>query len=383
MIQLDIRTLSFLAVLVSVLMAGAMVLLWRMNPEERSVRFWAFGNCAIASGFLLIGLRGMVPVLLSVPVANSAIALGYALLLLGVWSFLDRPLRWWVIYGATAGVFGSFLFFTYVQPDIGLRIVIISLLIAALSLAAAVSLLSDLVPHMRQVQRMTAWVFLLHALYLILRAVMTLAGDRIDDLFSPNLVHILAFLDVIVVAICLTFAFTALVNRRLQFHLDHLASYDLLTEVFNRRAFEQAVAREIARGERHQTALSLLILDVDHFKPVNDRYGHQVGDRVLAHLARTLRRTLRVEDVLGRLGGEEFAILLPETGQSDGLEIAERLRHVVADSYLEVDGLRISVTVSIGSVTSPARGTSWNQLYRQADEALYKAKQGGRNLIAV
>ncbi|TVO77771.1 GGDEF domain-containing protein [Sedimenticola selenatireducens] len=383
MIELDIRTLSLVAVLVTLLMACAMLLLWRLNPEERSARSWAIGNAAIAIGFLCIGFRGILPLFISVPVANTSIVLGYGLLLVGVWEFLGQSKRWWIVVSATAFVFFSFLYFTYLSPDIPSRIVIVSLVIAALSGVSAQCLLKDRTPRMRKIQALTAAVFGLHALYLSLRSILTLAGVHIQDLFASNWVQGLAFLDVIVSAICLTFAFTSMINRRLQFHLNHLASYDLLTEVFNRRAFEQAAVREMSRCARHKTMLSVLLLDIDHFKRINDRYGHSVGDQVLKSTATAIVGALRKEDVLGRIGGEEFCMLLPESDQESAIDISERVRMAVCTNTITHEGQTISITVSIGVATIQPDDTSWISLFQIADQALYRAKAGGRNLIAI
>lgn len=381
--SLDIRTLSLLAVLVSLLMAGAMVLLWRINPGQRSARFWALGNCAIALGFLLIGLRGTVPMFLSVPVANTLITLGYGLMLAGVWEFMERKVHWWLVQLSAGGLFAAFLYLTYLKPDIGWRITLVSSLIAMLSILAARALLQRGKPGMFRIQKVTALVFALHAFYLLMRSLITLTGAPVHDLFSTNLVQSLAFLDVIVAAVCLNYGFTALVNRRLQLHLDHLASHDMLTRVFNRWAFELMVRREITRGKRRDSMLSLLLLDIDHFKRVNDNYGHQAGDGVLREVAGLLAQLSRQEDVVARLGGEEFCVLLPDTSLHDALEIAERLREAIHLHPVKLDDTFIDITVSVGCAALPAGEASWKGLYHQADAALYKAKEGGRNLIAV
>ncbi|WP_428610435.1 GGDEF domain-containing protein [Sedimenticola sp.] len=382
MVELDIRTLSLLAMLVSILMAGAMVVIWRLNPNERSARYWAFGNLSIAAGFLFIGLRGVVPTFVTVPLANTLIIFGYGLLAVGVSTFLERTVRWWWVAASTTLVFISFLYFTYQAPAIGPRIVIISLSVSLLSLLAANQLFRDQVTHMQGVQRLTGGVFVLHALYLTLRGIITLLDAPLRDLFSGNLVQSLAFLDVILVSICLTYGFSAMINRRLQFHLNHLAHYDVLTQVYNRRAFEQAVIRELARCQRRKDPVSILLLDIDHFKQVNDRYGHAAGDEVLRQSTRILGSVLRQEDILGRIGGEEFALLLPATSRQKASEVAERVRLAVAGNVVDTQAGPIQITTSIGTVTSQDVTCGWECLFNLADQALYRAKAQGRNRIA-
>lgn len=165
--------------------------------------------------------------------------------------------------------------------------------------------------------------------------------------------------------------------------LERQARTDYLTGLDNRRSFWAKGETELARTERYGGELSLLMLDVDHFKHVNDAYGHKVGDRVLQALADTCRAVLREVDGVGRLGGEEFGVLLPETSGSQALEVAERLREAFADAPVGLpDGRSVSYTVSIG-VTSLLSGqhADLDILFAQADDALYAAKDAGRNRV--
>ncbi|HBH39045.1 MAG TPA: sensor domain-containing diguanylate cyclase [Curvibacter sp.] len=161
-------------------------------------------------------------------------------------------------------------------------------------------------------------------------------------------------------------------NRR----LTELATTDSLTGLHNRRAFEHALKLELAIAERRLTPLSLLIVDVDHFKQVNDQYGHPAGDKVLQTLARQLSAVARSIDVVARIGGEEFAALLPNTDTAGALAVAERMRVLVA----EADWTGMPITVSIGTATLQRNETGVG-LKERADQALYAAKEGGRNRV--
>lgn len=163
---------------------------------------------------------------------------------------------------------------------------------------------------------------------------------------------------------------------------------DPLTGLYNRRFFERRLAEELDRwARRHDSALVGMLVDVDHFKQINDRYGHQVGDRALQGVARLLGRELRGSDVLARYGGEEFVLLLPDTTADPGLVIAERLRAQVENAgFTGPDSESLQVTVSIGlaclmPATTRAVDDPGAWLLRQADAALYRAKQGGRNRV--
>jgi diguanylate cyclase (GGDEF)-like protein len=160
------------------------------------------------------------------------------------------------------------------------------------------------------------------------------------------------------------------------------AQTDELTGVTNRRHFMAAIERENARSIRKQSSFSVMIVDIDHFKSINDRFGHEAGDRVLSAIARRIAPCMRQADILSRYGGDEFIILLPETGQDGAIEAAERVRRVIAGTAVEQDGQNIYVSVSIGLAThGPLHSGDWPQSVKQADRALYRAKAAGRNCI--
>lgn len=162
-----------------------------------------------------------------------------------------------------------------------------------------------------------------------------------------------------------------------------LATHDALTELCNRRHFAELADKEIARAMRHGRPLSLCILDVDLFKPINDRHGHIGGDEVLRQVAAVLRRHARNDDVAARIGGEEFALLLPECGTADAAVLAERLREAVDATTFMPGGEAQRITVSIGvAALAPDRDTR-PALMAAADAALYRAKSEGRNLVRV
>lgn len=170
-------------------------------------------------------------------------------------------------------------------------------------------------------------------------------------------------------------------RRRMVEKLRDQANLDYLTGLYNRRYFIERGTQELTRAARHSKPLSLMMMDIDEFKKINDTRGHRTGDLVLRHLSRVLGETLRSIDFCGRLGGEEFAVLLPETDAQAAGEIAERLRAAIAGSaVVPEDGPPIRYTVSIG-VTTLARDSNIDTLLGQADQALYKAKRSGRNRV--
>ncbi len=172
-----------------------------------------------------------------------------------------------------------------------------------------------------------------------------------------------------------------LVVVRLVRRLRHASDHDTLTGVLNRRGMSERMAAEEARRLRHGGAYALLSVDIDHFKRVNDRYGHQAGDAVLVAVARAVRGVLRTTDSVGRMGGEEFCLLLPDTDLAGADQTAQRLMQALAVlAFPQVDP-ELRVSVSIGVVASDASGESLHSLQRRVDTALYAAKAGGRSRV--
>lgn len=172
-------------------------------------------------------------------------------------------------------------------------------------------------------------------------------------------------------------------EERLAHQLYDSSMRDALTNTFNRRYFIQRLSTEVAFAVRHATPISVAILDLDHFKKVNDTYGHPAGDRLLQSVARTIAKSLRSEDVLARVGGEELAVLLRGTGMKDALVVAERIRGAVAATSILVEGDEVRATVSIGLASSGelSGNCTHDALIALADQRLYDAKSAGRNRV--
>ena len=165
--------------------------------------------------------------------------------------------------------------------------------------------------------------------------------------------------------------------------LQSLAAIDPLTGLYNRRQFETLARAELARCQRYVRPCSFLMIDVDHFKLVNDTFGHQMGDWVLKMVANTLTAARRDADVVARFGGEEFVIMLPETTRDAAAMVAERIRSMVAASALAVGDSRLSLTISVGVGETMAGLPGVEAVLRDADQALYDAKANGRNIVRV
>ena len=170
--------------------------------------------------------------------------------------------------------------------------------------------------------------------------------------------------------------------RKAYHEIEHQAMHDSLTGLLSRRAVFSDLEQELSRTQRKSEPLSLIMADLDHFKSVNDTYGHQAGDAVLEETARRMHECVRPYDKIGRIGGEEFMIVLGDCSRTEGLEIAERIRRRIGGQFFEYDGKKISVTMSIGVTATFTNQTFEKELLiSAADKALYKAKREGRNTV--
>jgi two-component system, cell cycle response regulator len=163
--------------------------------------------------------------------------------------------------------------------------------------------------------------------------------------------------------------------------LEKTSVTDGLTGLFNHRYFHEVLEAELARSERHQRAFAVVMLDVDHFKSVNDSKGHPAGDELLRRIARLLSEVLRQTDVVARYGGEEFSAVLPETGKVEATQVAERIRFVIAEQLNLPEEFGRAVTASLGVSVYPEDGRTAKEVLAAADRALYEAKKQGRNQI--
>jgi diguanylate cyclase (GGDEF)-like protein len=217
------------------------------------------------------------------------------------------------------------------------------------------------------------------------------SGYRVKDLDSMNKTFLndqpiieaeLKDGDHITIGSCvLKFMDRSSVEARYHEEIYQLATVDPLTDLYNRRQFLELLEKELARAANHRRPLALLIIDIDHFKAINDRYGHPAGDGVLKRVARTVSAHAREEFIIARIGGEEFAAVLPEHTVEEAAEFAERLRQAIADHDMSKDGGPKRVTVSIGAAEWLAGMMGSSDLLRAADEQLYRAKQEGRNSV--
>jgi diguanylate cyclase (GGDEF)-like protein len=192
-----------------------------------------------------------------------------------------------------------------------------------------------------------------------------------------------AFAATLLMMIFHTLGFVLLINDRATSELERLASIDGLTQVFNRRAMEAMASHIVARSRRTLEPCAVVIIDADCFKQINDTYGHAAGDQVLREMVRTLLKSVRAQDIVGRFGGEEFLVILPGTTQAEALIVANRICTAIASTRIHLDLHSLSVTISAGVAGLDAEDATASSLIVRADRALFDAKAQGRNQVMI
>jgi diguanylate cyclase (GGDEF)-like protein len=380
--QLHIPTLALVAVFVTVILGALLLFAWRRDQSTDALAWWGVGYLVGGISFALLSARGEIANVFSIEIANGLLLLGYSFLLAGTRAFSGRETP------VTVFLIAPLIWLTAMQVpaianDIDLRVIIVSSLQFGL-----IALMAHEFWRERAEPLLSRWptVILLvtHAVILIGRMIVVMLTPIMSDadLFRSPVLAVMAF-GTVLYTIAFAFLLLSMTKERTEMRHRIAALIDPLTGLPNRRAFmidaEAAIARRVSRS----APIAVLLADLDRFKAINDAYGHAIGDRVLTVFAASLHRCLGANDLAGRIGGEEFAILLPEKGEAAALALAERIRVVFADAAAEIGGHVVAATVSIGVAASRIGGHDLGGLLGRADGALYQAKEAGRNRVAV
>ena len=377
-------TLLIVAAILAALVTGVLSAVWLFNRRIPGLRLWAQALFCATVFCINLLLRDHVPLPLSVVLAQSSIALTAYLCLLGAREYMGKaPLGHGVAALALGLLLATALFFTLVKPNVQVRIVLTGLVPGVIFIAAAHTLARG---GFRKVpaRYLFAATVGVHGAFLLVRPLLfKLAAPAEGAQPEAGIVAALSqfvVLESTLAVVLVAFGALMLTNEFITNELRHLAEVDPLTNVFNRRAFLTLLDKAISNAQRTQTTLPVLVMDLDHFKKVNDSWGHRAGDDVLRHFVMLAQRCLRKEDVMGRLGGEEFAIFLPNAGAGGAIAVAERLRAMVEAHPVLTEQRSIALTVSVG-VTLCAGSESAGTALQRADEAMYLAKERGRNRV--
>lgn len=378
--NLDIRTLSLTLVLFCWLYGLGLFLTSMGQQRPTATRLWAIAIICEGCGFLLLGLRAYIPEIASVLIANLLLVIAMVLTQRGIESFRQSPPIHWLFHALPLLLMlWGFYHFTFISPNVNARIELISLLLSLLAFSCVWSLRNRGEETLSLARALTGLVFAGFGGFMLLRTFWTLSESSIPDFMQAGALHAFAFLVYLLMISGKSFGFIWMQNQLITNALSALARTDGLTGVLNRRTLLEGLQQELDRTERYTHALTLVMLDIDHFKSINDRYGHVAGDHALVELAKHLRRSLRKQDLIGRFGGEEFVLVLPDTDSDKAFEVIERVRSELERLQIGPQNHPFSITASFGIAEFGRHGNSADQLLQQADSAMYTAKAQGRN----
>lgn len=380
---LDARTILLLMAFTAVPTAVVLVAVSRFYAASvRGVKHWTGANIALAAGLLLLGLSAGANNLPARVGGNSLLVLTAALYFLAIQRLLgDKPnirLAWGTVVAGTA-VF--FLLWRFEAPYV-LAVGALSIALIILTGLSAVRLLLPLSAGKPVSHRFTGLLFLIGCLLMALRlGYVALSDSPPAHLFSPSFWHGVLLGGAHITVMLMSLGFALMIVDQLASELNRLATLDSLTGIGNRRVFYTRAEAELSRCLRKGIPLSVLMIDLDRFKAINDSLGHAAGDDTLRRFATLVAPHLREYDFFARLGGEEFAVLLPDASEEVAFAIAERLRELVEAERLPAPGFAVPTTASIGAAQLLDGERSIDQLMQRSDQALYAAKSGGRNRV--
>lgn len=377
---------TMLAVIIasSLMMAASMAVVGWGRRRDGLGR-WAAALLVNAIGHLLLMLRGLIPDVLTIVVANVFLSCVFVGMIAAVYQFQGRPVRWALLLAPPLLVL---VFVTAFIDSFPARVSFVGL---AIGLQAVWALLAAL-SHRHATVGRGQWLLVaglsLEAVVLGGRALVAISThSEATHILQSSALQTLTFLATFSVVLVSSVGFVFMSRDRADETNRVLAAMDPLTGVANRRSLIAALDRDVARAQRMREPMALMMVDIDHFKDVNDQYGHPAGDRVLCGVINVLRQRVRAQDLVGRYGGEEFMVLLPDTGLAGAEQLARELCKAVEESRCPADGVPgpgIAVTVSIGVFGGRLEsGDSWDMLIAAADRALYQAKNNGRNRVEV
>lgn len=343
--------------------------------DKEGLRIWTMALAVHTLAFILFALRGKIPDLFSVLMANVALSISYSLFLSAITQFQQcrvSSLLLWLPPLIVA------LAFSFLMSDIAARIIVGGVIYVAQILIVLFNLLNrenDVTGRGKHL--MVCGLFIMIAT-LLMRIVTTLiVPEDISSIMRETPVQSLTFLATFITLILVSNGFVLMIKERADERIRLMAMKDRLTGIWNRIRLEEAAQLEIAMLERYGHPVALIMADLDHFKDINDQFGHAAGDQILKEFCSVTQDCIRNTDLLGRWGGEEFLILLPNSGYASAAQLAERIRSAV-EQHEFTNGLRITASFGFAVCQSTDSWASWLD---RVDKALYRAKTAGRNRV--
>jgi len=382
--NLHLPTLLLLSIAVNLMVGGLLWAVFRLRQRQPCFRLWSIACVVFVAGTVLASLRAYVDAPgLTVLSAHLLLVLSPLLVLMGIHRLLGLPVTGSsrtsrvLVAVIVVYVIGLLTTFTSTTPIPRL----LTALMSAIVFSLAIYRLNRSSRTPRMPFRVLQVIFGIHGTLMMLQVLVILTRNwslitlDVDAVLTVILVHHLLLVIATVMALPLL-AFTE--SER---DLRILAERDELTQLLNRRAFFQQGLDAFKQARDHQHSLTVLMIDLDYFKQINDQWGHEVGDGVLQHVARIMAEELRDGDIIGRIGGEEFAAVLNTGSREEVKAITKRLLQKIAERAYSMDGVPLSLSASIGGVAISPNVQSFHEMMRMADSAMYQAKENGRNRV--
>lgn len=383
---LDPFTLLVALTVTHLLATVILIFAWYLNRSIPGVSLWTLGRVCVTFALLAFTLRNVIPLTASILLGNGLMVLGMHFIWQGNLAFMMRrpaqPIFYLVLYGA---IMSALVYWSIFEPSFMARTVISSLIIGIFDVLYVRALWPREGDEVYFIGKLMAVVFAWGIFLQAVRLGVALSGGSGQTLLEPSVATQIGLLNGLAVSMISAMAYMALIMEYLKKDLVLQAERDPLTGALNRRAFHAVADHILARARRERSAVSLVILDLDHFKSVNDTYGHMAGDAVLKRVVDIVHGVLRAQDVLVRLGGEEFAMLLPATAEDKAHRVAERIRLAIEEELFDIGASAVRITTSLGvtSISAMSGVIEIDNLIEQADVALYQAKDLGRNRVCL
>jgi len=381
----DIETVWFIGALVAFGIASLLLTVRKTysNYLNRVLMFCGFANICIGIALSIDFEHAHVGEFLFHVVAPVLFPCCLCLIYRAVAELKRHPASNGWLFGPPLLMFAVCVCFTFIRRNITAELILFNLLNMIVMLRIAWSLTRAEEGGRLFVDMVASCIYLLHAVLIAAVILAHLLHGHFETEFNySNPRSIINSIAAILADGLIFMLFTLMVSERLNRVLTVQVMRDSLSGLYNRRAFEEIAFRELSGAARTDLPVSLLLIDIDHFKRVNDKYGHLAGDAVLIAATETLRGCLRDEDFLCRWGGDEFCALLPRARNEQAQNVGTRILKAIEDSVFSFDGKLINITVSIGIVTEDGHVMDVSTLVHSADEALYLAKLAGRNRFA-
>jgi len=378
--NLDINTLFLVTIYVETILGLLLLFAWVQNSEIYAVAWWGAAHLLRAGSITLFGMYGQAPDIITIDLSNAILLTSFAVMWTGARIFDGgRPSLFGIFAGAALWLFVSHM--PLFEHSLNFRALLSAGIIASYAWLAVAEFWRGRAEQL--VSRLPAiFMMFAHGCLFLLRTPLSelLPWSPSNHVFSSVWLTVLSS-EALMFTISIAFIMLAMAKERAEQSHKAAAMVDPLTGLINRRGFFLESARIARRQEENPQLAAVLLVDLDNFKSINDRFGHAIGDKVLQIFAETATQAVRQSDFVGRLGGEEFAAVLHDVGRERALVIAERMRAAFAEATSTVDGCTVGATASIGMVLSERPEFDVSELLVQADKALYEAKERGRNRV--